>query len=265
MSHESVLDSPRRQRVGARHRAGHRPRAPRADDVAPAAFAAGGGCGLRDLRPVVPDRGQRRTAATGRGRRRRTRRDRRGTVPGGGTHGGRSRHDAGRPGIRRGVGGAVRRACRVRVRRRALVPRGHRTVQHRVQHQRPGHLRERVPVHGVGDGARPVRRAACAGAGMSASLRPPRNQVSPRAVWWWLTRTALIVLPLPLALLLLFVVVPPARPVFGWLTVAFGAPAVVWLVVEPWWRWRVHRWEVTVAAGYVAAGWPWPRGGVVPL
>lgn len=96
-------------------------------------------------------------------------------------------------------------------------------------------------------------------------MRPPRHQVSPRAVWWWLTRTALLVLPLPLTLLLLFVLIPPARTVFGWLTVAFGVPAVIWLAVEPWWRWRVHRWEVTADAVYVASGWLWQKWRVVPL
>ena len=96
-------------------------------------------------------------------------------------------------------------------------------------------------------------------------MRPPRNRVSPRAVRWWLARTALVVLPLPLTFLVLFVVIPPARPVFGWLGLSFAVPAVVWLVAEPWWRWRVHRWEVTADAVYVVSGWLWQRWRVVPL
>nr|WP_232327975.1 PH domain-containing protein [Kibdelosporangium sp. MJ126-NF4]CEL15544.1 transmembrane protein, distant homology with ydbS [Kibdelosporangium sp. MJ126-NF4]CTQ98210.1 transmembrane protein, distant homology with ydbS [Kibdelosporangium sp. MJ126-NF4] len=100
---------------------------------------------------------------------------------------------------------------------------------------------------------------------MNVYLRAPRNRVSPRAVRWWFTRTALIVLPLPCVLLVLFALLPPARPVFGWLTVAFAVPALAWLAVEPWWRWRVHRWEVTADAVYVASGWLWQRWRVVPL
>lgn len=98
-----------------------------------------------------------------------------------------------------------------------------------------------------------------------ATLRLPGNRVSPRARAWWAARVALLGLPLPLTFLVLAVTIPPAATVFWWLTLIFAVPVLVWLAVEPLWRFRVHRWEVTDTAVYVVSGWLWQRWRVVPL
>lgn len=101
--------------------------------------------------------------------------------------------------------------------------------------------------------------------GAGLSLRLPRHRVSPRARVWWAARVALLGLPLPAVFLVLALTIPPAATVFGWLTLGFAAPVLVWLVVEPVWRFRVHRWEVTETAVYVVSGWLWQRWRLVPL
>lgn len=97
------------------------------------------------------------------------------------------------------------------------------------------------------------------------ALRPPRHRPHPRAVGWWATRSALVVLPVPVTLGILFLTIPPARTVFGGLTLATLVPALAALVLEPLWRYRVHRWEVTDTAVYVTAGWFWRSWRIVPL
>jgi membrane protein YdbS with pleckstrin-like domain len=87
-------------------------------------------------------------------------------------------------------------------------------------------------------------------------LRPPRNRVSPKAIWHWTLRG-----------LLGWLVVLGAQGV--WLLADLGgrigahlaglAGTVVvagaHLVVMPRWRYRVHRWEATREAVYTQEGW----------
>jgi len=88
-----------------------------------------------------------------------------------------------------------------------------------------------------------------------ALLRDPAHLVSQRARAYWLVRA------LPGWLLIggiLTVVLVSA----GWSTAVTGSVvwsavglAVLHLVVMPWWRFRVHRWEVTDTAVYTQSGW----------
>ncbi|KAA2267023.1 PH domain-containing protein [Solihabitans fulvus] len=96
-------------------------------------------------------------------------------------------------------------------------------------------------------------------------LRPPRHRVERRAVSWWTAQAALVALPTPLVFAVLWLVIPPARFVFGWLTLGTVLPAVAYLAVMPRWRYRVHRWETTRDAVYTASGWLWQRWRVVPM
>ncbi|GAA4946544.1 PH domain-containing protein [Actinoplanes utahensis] len=96
-------------------------------------------------------------------------------------------------------------------------------------------------------------------------LRPPRERVHPRAIGWWASQAALIGLPLPLTFAILWLTIPPTRGFFGWATVIALVPAVVYNVVMPAWRYRVHRWETTDTAVYAASGWLWQRWRIVPL
>ncbi|MFI9273471.1 PH domain-containing protein [Kitasatospora sp. NPDC052896] len=80
-----------------------------------------------------------------------------------------------------------------------------------------------------------------------------------------MVRAALI--PLPTALLLgaLYLLIPPARFVFGPLFLAVALLGLGYLVVMPLWRYRVHRWETTDQAVYTSSGWLWQRWRVAPL
>jgi uncharacterized protein len=101
-------------------------------------------------------------------------------------------------------------------------------------------------------------------------LRMPANRVHPAAVWLWVAEgvlgsalVAAVVLGVSLAL-------PEDLPgplealltVARWLLVPL---AVVWIAVEPVWRYRVHRWEVTADAVYTLEGWLSRTWRIVPV
>lgn len=96
-------------------------------------------------------------------------------------------------------------------------------------------------------------------------LRPPTHRVDPRARRWWVLRGlatgggATVVVAVPWWLW------EPARP---WLTVPL-ALAAVWtlarVLVEPRWRYAVHRWETTDHAVYGLSGWITREWRVAPL
>ena len=91
---------------------------------------------------------------------------------------------------------------------------------------------------------------------VEATLRAPAERVSPRARWLWFAE----------ALVLLAVLVgaqvwwstldrrgsSTPHLVVGLVTALLG---VVYAVLMPLWRWRVHRWEVTPTAVYTQTGW----------
>lgn len=84
-------------------------------------------------------------------------------------------------------------------------------------------------------------------------MRPPANQVHPRAVLWWTLQGA--------AFWGVLVVAVGVGQYFAgsplWMLLVLGALAVVAvadLIIEPRWRYRVHRWEVTEQAVYVQSG-----------
>lgn len=84
-------------------------------------------------------------------------------------------------------------------------------------------------------------------------LRPPANQVHPRAVLWWALQSAAFWVALLVGggVALFFTGAPL------WLVlieVAVGVVAVVDLLVEPRLQYRAHRWEVTDQAVYVQSG-----------
>ncbi|MGO1509770.1 MAG: PH domain-containing protein [Actinomycetaceae bacterium] len=86
-------------------------------------------------------------------------------------------------------------------------------------------------------------------------VRRPALPVERRAVALWALRALLVRGVLLAALVVPAVIWESARP---WLVapmVAVGVVLVVGLAVEPWWRYRVHRWEVTDHATYATTGW----------
>lgn len=87
------------------------------------------------------------------------------------------------------------------------------------------------------------------------TLRPPANQVAPRAIWYWFTRAAIgwsIILALQIIAWALDWPVPPwhAPLLTGSVLIA-----TTHLAVMPRLRYRVHRWELTDNAVYIRSGW----------
>src|SRR3954465_14316355 len=97
-------------------------------------------------------------------------------------------------------------------------------------------------------------------------LRPPMHRVSPRALWYWAAKAAVlwIVLLVPQVIWWLADSDGSALPhvVVGaaWLVLA-----AVHLVVMPQWRYRVHRWEATGTAVETEAGWLSQERGIAPI
>lgn len=105
---------------------------------------------------------------------------------------------------------------------------------------------------------------------MSTPLRAPLHTVSRRAVYQWAVEGLLqLAVLLALGLLLTWwnpAFLPPEASRWRWaLPIALGLVGLVFVVVEPWWRFRVHRWEVTDEVVYTRAGWFSREWRVVPI
>lgn len=96
-------------------------------------------------------------------------------------------------------------------------------------------------------------------------LREPAHQVSPTAKTMWLV-TAVVTDVFPWAGLVVWMLLAPGQraiqwPVLGLLVVV----TVVHVGVSPFWRYRVHRWEVTDAAVYTQSGWIHQERRIAPI
>lgn len=113
-----------------------------------------------------------------------------------------------------------------------------------------------------GDGA----ETACQSEAVDTlQLRPPRHQVSRRAITWWSLLTGLGWFVL-LAVATLGWVLWSQRP--GAITVGLVVLFVLAVgstVVVPRWRFRIHRWETTADAVYTASGWLTQEWRVAPM
>jgi uncharacterized protein len=96
-------------------------------------------------------------------------------------------------------------------------------------------------------------------------LRPPHNRVERRAIAYWLANELTVTAVPVVVLAVLAVVITPARPwllLAMWIILAIGVPHGV---VVPFWRYRVHRWEVTDDAVYTRTGWLWQEWRIAPM
>lgn len=87
------------------------------------------------------------------------------------------------------------------------------------------------------------------------TLREPAHPIDRKAIGWWMLQSTVIVVSVFAAIAVLWWFVEATRP---FLTVAAIVVALFWLVglfVEPFWRFRVHRWETTGTAIYARTGW----------
>lgn len=87
-------------------------------------------------------------------------------------------------------------------------------------------------------------------------LRPPANQVSPRAVRWWQLRAlawlAVLAGPQVVALVALGGDAPGSLAITAVVTTVL---AIAYGVFVPALLFRIHRWEVTPEAVYTLSGW----------
>jgi uncharacterized protein len=108
------------------------------------------------------------------------------------------------------------------------------------------------------------------GVGTDVPLRVPRHRVDPHALWLWAGEGALSTALFTVAAVAARSLTPADVP--GWLrTLLDLAPwlaiplGVVLVAVEPLWRYRVHRWEVTQDAVYTLEGWLVRTWRIVPI
>jgi membrane protein YdbS with pleckstrin-like domain len=96
-------------------------------------------------------------------------------------------------------------------------------------------------------------------------LRPPRNRVSPKAIWYWTVRAVpMWVIVVGIQVIWLLNDGGSAAPhVVGLLVTAVLAAAH--LVVMPRWRMRVHLWETTPEAVYAQSGWFTQERRIAPI
>ncbi|GAB3211920.1 PH domain-containing protein [Marinactinospora endophytica] len=98
----------------------------------------------------------------------------------------------------------------------------------------------------------------------TATLRPPRNRVSPRAVHVWTVRRAMGALIMTAGLAALvwaawyfewsWIPAPIAERLW-WIPTLYGIYQVAATLVVPRWRYRVHRWEIAADVVYTRVGW----------
>ena len=96
-------------------------------------------------------------------------------------------------------------------------------------------------------------------------LRAPQHRIERRAILWWTLQSLIFTVPILAGALAAYVFFESARP---WLVVAVvGAVLlpVAGVVVEPWWRYAVHRWEATDEAVYALTGWLVREWRVAPI
>ena len=96
-------------------------------------------------------------------------------------------------------------------------------------------------------------------------LRPPRHQVSRRAITWWTMQAVLSVLTLLVPVLVGLLTWSGARSWLAWATAAVLLLGGIYVVVMPRWRFRIHRWEATEDAVYTSAGWLSQEWRVAPM
>jgi uncharacterized protein len=108
------------------------------------------------------------------------------------------------------------------------------------------------------------------GSGPGLPLRAPAHRVDPAARWLWSAEGLAVTLVAVAVVVVLGLVLPDDTP--RWVDVlldvlrALLAPlALVAVVIEPLWRYRVHRWEVTEDAVYTLEGWLTRTWRIVPI
>ena len=101
-------------------------------------------------------------------------------------------------------------------------------------------------------------------------VREPAWQLSRSAIGLWVTESVISTLFLGLVVGAFLLLVPASTggpvPVLRWLApMGLLVYAVVTIGVRPWFRFHVHRWEVTADAVYTLTGWLTRTWTLVPI
>jgi membrane protein YdbS with pleckstrin-like domain len=104
----------------------------------------------------------------------------------------------------------------------------------------------------------------------ASPVRDPAWPLSRTAIGLWITQGAVGSVVLVAAAVLVAVAVPPwvgpPFPLLRWLLPVLAVLyALVAIGVRPWFRYRVHRWEVTDEAVYTLTGWLTRTWTLVPI
>lgn len=86
-----------------------------------------------------------------------------------------------------------------------------------------------------------------------------------RALAWWTVRAIAHVLVLIVILAAVAVFIPPARFWLSLAAVAVAALGLVYVLVMPQWRYRIHRWEIAEEAVYTRSGWLTQEWRIAPM
>lgn len=96
-------------------------------------------------------------------------------------------------------------------------------------------------------------------------LRPPAHHVSKRAIRYWTISTTLKWIPVIVAQVV-WSAYDDGNVGWRWtLAIVTAVLLVAHTVIEPRWRYRVHRWETTATAVYTQSGWFTQERRIAPL
>lgn len=86
-------------------------------------------------------------------------------------------------------------------------------------------------------------------------LRTPQHRVSRKALLWWTLRAIVQCAGLIIVQVVLLIFADDLAGLMRWTLPITAGLAVVYAIVMPQWRYRVHRWEFTELAVYTLTGW----------
>jgi len=96
-------------------------------------------------------------------------------------------------------------------------------------------------------------------------LRPPHNRIERRAILWWTLQSLALFGPILAGTVVAYVQWDSARSWLIALLIGAALLTMVSVVIEPWWRYAVHRWETTDEAVYGLTGWLVREWRVAPI
>lgn len=95
--------------------------------------------------------------------------------------------------------------------------------------------------------------------------RAPRHRIDPRARWYWLIGGGIGFVLTMAALIVPAIIWEPIRFWFLLAAAVLGTIELVTVLVSPFVRYRVHRWEASGTAVYAKSGWISREWSVAPL